>query len=115
MDPDMTTTYIGDAGQVGSRYHWTGNRKVGEGQMTVTDVETPTPVAIDLKSIKPFKSESLSEILLSPDGVGTQVTWRMTGEHTCVTKIMGIFRSMDKMVRPDFEKGLTSLKQFAEV
>jgi len=114
MDPTMTTTYTGDPGQVGSRYHWTGNRRVGEGQMTVTDVETPTRVAIDLQFIKPFKSESVAELLISPDGEGTQVTWRMTGEHTRMTKIMGIFRSMDKMVGPDFEKGLTSLKKLAE-
>jgi hypothetical protein len=38
----------------------------------------------------------------------------MTGEHTPMTKIMGIFPSMDKLVGPDFEKGLTSLKQLTE-
>ena len=114
IDPNMTKTYTGEAGQVGSAYHWTGNRKVGEGQMTVTEVESPSRVAIALKFIKPFKSESDTELLVTPDGEGSDVTWRMTGQHTRITKIMGIFRSMDKMVGPDFEKGLTSLKTVAE-
>jgi hypothetical protein len=34
----------------------------------------------------------------------------MTGPKTWMTKLMGIFTSMDKMVGPDFEKGLTRLK-----
>ena len=114
IDPTITKTYTGDRGEVGSKYHWTGNRKVGEGEMTVTEVDTPGRVAIDLKFIKPFKSQSVAEVIVSPDGDGTLVTWRMTGQHTRMTKIMGIFRSMDKMVGPDFEKGLTSLKTLAE-
>jgi hypothetical protein len=34
----------------------------------------------------------------------------MTGKKTLLTKVMGIFTSMDKMVGPDFEKGLAQLK-----
>lgn len=115
IDPAMTTTYTGEPGAVGSTYHWVGNRKVGEGKMTVAEVETPERVAIDLQFVKPFKSESVTEVLVAPAGEGqSQVTWRMTGEHTWMSKIMGIFRSMDKMIGPDFEKGLQSLKHVAE-
>jgi len=114
MDPNMEKRYNGEPGTVGSTYRWLGNRKVGEGQMTVTEVDTPNRVAIDLKFIKPFKSESVTEVIVGADGDGSEVTWRMTGEHTRMTKIMGIFRSMDKMVGPDFEKGLSSLKSVVE-
>lgn len=114
MDPNMTKTYEGEPGTVGSSYHWLGNRKVGEGQMTVTELKPPSMVAIDLNFIKPFKSQNVTEIHVAGTGDGSEVTWRMTGEHTRMTKVMGIFRSMDKMVGPDFEKGLTSLKQLAE-
>ena len=111
----MDKTYTGDPGTVGSSYHWTGNRQVGEGQMTMKDVESPTRVAIDLRFIKPFKSESLTEVLIDADGDGTEVTWRMTGENTLMVKVMGLFgKGMDKMVGPDFEKGLTKLKGLAE-
>ena len=38
----------------------------------------------------------------------------MIGPKTLMTRIMGIFRSMDAMVGPDFEKGLSKLKAVAE-
>ena len=114
MDPNMAKTYSGETGAVGQHYHWTGNRKVGEGEMTISDIDAPNRVVIDLAFIKPFKSKNVTELMVAPDGDGSEVTWRMTGPHTLMTKFMGIFRSMDKMVGPDFEKGLASLKQLAE-
>jgi len=45
----------GEAGTVGSSYHWTGNRKVGEGQMTIADIEPNSSVKVDLKFIKPVQ------------------------------------------------------------
>lgn len=115
MDPDMNKTFTGEPGSVGSSYHWTGNRKVGEGQMVISGVDAPNKIGIDLSFIKPFKSESLTEMNVSSAGEGSIVTWRMTGEKTLMVKVMGLFgKSMDKMVGPDFEKGLTKLKQIAE-
>jgi hypothetical protein len=38
----------------------------------------------------------------------------MTGRKTVMTKVMGIFRSMDKMIGPDFETGLSRLKATTE-
>lgn len=115
LDPEMDKTYTGEKGEVGSSYHWLGNRKVGEGQMTITDIDPNSRVAIDLKFIKPFKSENVTEIMLSPDGDSTDVTWRMTGPMTLMTKIMGLIgKNMDKMVGPDFEKGLSKLKRITE-
>ena len=38
----------------------------------------------------------------------------MTGQKTLMTKVMGIFTSMDKMIGPDFEKGLARLKEVVE-
>ncbi len=115
MDPNMTTTYSGEAGTVGSSYHWTGNRKVGEGKMVITAVDAPSTVAIDLSFIKPFKSESVTELMITPDGDRSNVTWRMTGEKSFMVKVMGLFgKNMDKMVGPDFEKGLAKLKRITE-
>ena len=115
LDPDMRKTYAGQPGAVGSTYHWTGNRKVGEGNMTITDTTPNERVVLDLKFIKPFKSESVTELDLSPSGDGTAVTWRMTGANTFMVKVMSLFgKSMDKMVGPDFEKGLSKLKAVTE-
>ena len=44
----------------------------------------------------------------------TRVGWRMVGRKTFMTRLMGVFMSMDKMVGPDFEKGLTQLTAAAQ-
>ena len=38
----------------------------------------------------------------------------MTGHKTLMTRVLGIFTSLDKMVGPDFEKGLARLKAVTE-
>ena len=115
MDPDMNKTYQGEQGTVGSSYHWTGNRKVGEGKMTMTEVVTDERVEIDLHFMKPFKSQNVTEMMLAPQGDATEVTWRMTGPQTLMTKMMSLIgKNMDKMVGPDFEKGLAKLKRISE-
>ena len=38
----------------------------------------------------------------------------MSGPAPYITKLMGIFVSMDKMIGKDFEAGLTNLKAAAE-
>jgi hypothetical protein len=39
----------------------------------------------------------------------------MTDERTLMVKVMGLFgKNMDKMVGPDFEKGLAKLKRITE-
>ncbi len=38
----------------------------------------------------------------------------MTGRKTFMTRVMGLVKSMDSMVGPDFEKGLQKLKAVAE-
>ena len=51
--------------------------------------------------------------LLAEDD-GTHVIWSMVGPNTGMTKVMGLFLSMDKMIGPDFEKGLVRLRSEAE-
>jgi hypothetical protein len=38
----------------------------------------------------------------------------MSGPSTFITKLMGVFVSMDSMVGKDFEKGLAQMKAAAE-
>jgi len=115
MDPNMVTNYSGEPGTVGAGSHWTGNRKVGEGKMLVTAIDAPSSMNVDLSFLKPFKAENKVTLTVEPQDGGSNVTWGMTGEVTLMTKLMGVFgKTMDKMVGPDFEKGLTSLKGIVE-
>lgn len=113
IDPTMTRNYSGAEAGEGAEYSWKGNRKAGEGSMRITNVDEHS-VSVDLRFVKPFKSESKVDFLLRDEAAGTGVTWRMTGPTTFMTKVMGIFKSMDSMIGPDFEKGLQRLKADAE-
>ena len=67
-------------------------------------------MVVDLQFLKPFKAHNTTTFTLAPEGDGTKVTWTMVGPKTFMTKVMGIFTSMDKMIGPDFEKGLSRLE-----
>lgn len=114
LDPSMTKSYSGPDSGVGAKYSWTGNRKVGEGNMEITGAAEPTRVEIALEFLKPFKASNNTVFTLQPAGDGTEVIWVMTGRKTLMTRIMGVFKSMDSMVGPDFERGLSRLKAAAE-
>jgi hypothetical protein len=110
IDPAMARTYSGADAGVGAVYEWRGSRKVGEGRMEVTESDAPHSLGIQLDFIKPFKARNHTVFTLDQTGHGTEVNWAMTGRKTFMTKVMGIFSSMDKMVGKDFEKGLAQLK-----
>ena len=110
LDPDMTRTFSGADAGVGAVYEWKGNRKAGEGRMEIVAAEEPSGVTLALDFLKPFKSSSPTRFQLEPDGDGTRVTWTMQGPKTFVTRVMGIFTSMDKLIGKDFEKGLSQLE-----
>jgi carbon monoxide dehydrogenase subunit G len=106
----MTRTFSGADAGVGAVYEWKGNRKAGEGRMEITAADEPSGVTLALDFLKPFKSSNTTRFQLEPEGDSTRVTWTMQGPKTFVTKVMGIFTSMDKLIGKDFEKGLTQLE-----
>jgi hypothetical protein len=115
LDPAMKKDYSGDAGAIGSSYHWTGNDKVGEGRMTVTQADPGKDVGFDLEFIKPFAGKCKTGFAFAPEGAGTKVTWTMDGTSNFMAKAMELFAgNMDKMIGPDFEHGLAGLKQVVE-
>jgi hypothetical protein len=114
LDPNMTRTFAGPSGGVGAVYGWEGNDQVGAGRMEIVNAATPAKVDIKLDFLKPFESHNSTVFLLEPQGDGTRVVWTMSGPSAFMTKLMGVFVSMDKMVGPDFEKGLASMKAVAE-
>ncbi len=108
LDPDMDQAYSGPEAGAGAVMEWRGNRKAGSGRMEITEVADDA-VVIDLRFLKPFKAHNTTTFTLASEGDDTRVTWTMVGPTTFMTKVMGVFTSMDKMVGQDFEKGLARL------
>ncbi len=114
LDPQMQRTYTGPDAGVGAAYAWEGNRKAGKGDMTITG-DAPEQVDVALHFEKPFEQHNTFAFRLTPVGdAATSVEWRMDGELTGITRLFAVVKSMDSLVGPDFEKGLSQLKRVAE-
>ena len=115
LDPAIVETHEGPASGTGAVYRWTGDKKVGEGNMTILESRPASRVRIRLEFIKPFASVADTAFDFAPAGVGTTVTWTMSGENDFLSKAFCLFMGgMDKMIGPDFEKGLAQLKALSE-
>src|SRR5262245_54020938 len=55
LDSQMQKTYDGPGGVVGSSYSWQGNKEVGKGKMTFTELEPNKHVGLKLEFIEPFQ------------------------------------------------------------
>jgi len=114
LDPAMQRTHSGATAGQGAAYAWVGNSKVGEGRMEILASAPSSKISIKLDFIKPFEGHNTADFTLQPQGDSTQVTWVMYGPAPYVTKLMGVFVSMDKLIGKDFEAGLANMKSAAE-
>ncbi len=114
LDPAMKKTHTGSPSGKGAVYEWEGNSKAGKGRMEITDVTAPGTVTIAMHFLKPFEAHNTAQFTLEPNGEATDVTWAMYGPSPFVTKVMGVFVSMDSLIGKDFEQGLANLKSVAE-
>jgi len=113
-DPAMKRTHSGAAQGKGAIYEWDGDKNVGQGRMEITEVTPPNRIIIRLDFFKPFEAHNTAEFTLVPQGDMTEVTWAMYGRSNYVSKLMGLFFDMDKMIGTDFAAGLENLKALAE-
>jgi len=111
-DPAMAISYSGPPSGVGAVWEWK-SKSEGDGRMTFTAAEPGRRAAFEL-FFPDFGTTSRGELLLTPEGSGTRVTWNMNGDmgRNPLMRWMGLM--MDGMVGKDFEAGLANLKKLAE-
>lgn len=114
LDPAMQRTLSGPARATGAAYAWDGNKQVGQGRMEIIGAEPPSHLVIKLDFLRPFEAHNTAEFTLTAAGDDTEVLWAMHGPMPYISKLMSVFVSMDRMVGPDFERGLANLKALAE-
>lgn len=114
LDPAMRRTLAGAPSGQGAIYSWEGNDAVGAGRMEIVAAAPSSRVEIKLDFLKPFAAHNRTVFELAPEGGATRVTWTMSGPSPFITKLMGVFLSMDAMIGPDFDQGLAQLKAAAE-
>ncbi len=114
LDPAMKRTHSGSESGVGAIYEWSGNKKVGRGRMEIVESKPSNLIRLKLDFYEPFESHNTTDFTLEPTEQGTRITWDMRGPANYISKLMGLFVSMDKMIGKDFDKGLSNLKSLVE-
>ncbi len=114
LDPACKNTFEGAAAGTGAIFNWSGNKKVGEGRMTIVESLASNVIRINLEFFKPFKATNTAEFIFRPEGNQTVVTWSMAGKNNFMGRIFSLIVNCDAMVGRDFEKGLASLKALVE-
>jgi uncharacterized protein YndB with AHSA1/START domain len=114
LDPAMTRTHLGAACGKGARYEWSGNQKVGQGRMEITESVPPSKITLQLEFVKPFQARNITEFTLEAQGDSTSLTWAMICHRNLLMKAMSIFMNMDRRIGKDFEAGLANLRALAE-
>jgi hypothetical protein len=114
LDPALKRTYDGAPAGVGAVYSWVGNNQVGEGRMTIMESHPNDLIRIKLEFLKPFAATHTAEFTFKPEGDRTQVTWDMFGEKNFLSKAIGLFMNMDKMIGNNFEQGLAQMESAAK-
>ena len=84
LDPAARNTFEGAPAGTGAVFAWAGNRKVGEGRMTIVESRPNELVRIKLEFLKPFAATNTAEFTFKPAGDRTQVTWSMFGRNNFV-------------------------------
>ena len=117
IDPDMTSTIIGDG--VGQTMSWQSDHPdVGDGSQTITALDPPNTAKVDLDFGDMGQAKAALD--LSPAGAGTKVIWsfdtNMRKGVPFYMKPMSTYFGfmMEGMLGPQYEEGLANLKQLAE-
>jgi carbon monoxide dehydrogenase subunit G len=112
MDPQMAVTYEGDTPAVGQKMSWSSQKPdVGTGsQQTIGLTENKQVVAaLDFGEM----GQATATVDLVPEAAGTRVDWALDVPlGNIIERWFGLI--MDRMVGPDFEKGLANLKAHVE-
>lgn len=107
-DPKMKVTYTGETGAEGSSMAWVSNNKdVGKGSMTY--LYTHGDTVMQTLHFDDYGDSKVYQVV-TPKGEGANVKWVMESKTPFIGRAVMLFMNMDKMIGPDFDKGLKKLK-----
>ena len=114
-DPNMKKSISQPDNVVGAVMSWESPVEVvGEGSQTISKIEAPNVIEVDLKFLTPYESEAKGIISLTPEGSGAKVTWAFESEVPYPFRIMMLWMNMEDAVGKDWDSGLSKLKKLCE-
>jgi hypothetical protein len=112
MDPTLTFSYEGPEEGVGAVSKWEG-KKAGQGMMTITESDPAKGIKYEI-SFEHGRYVSKGWVSFLPAGTDTKISFGMAGDVSRNPMDRWFTLFMEKMVGPDFEKGLAKLKKTVE-
>jgi uncharacterized protein YndB with AHSA1/START domain len=114
VDPAVKRSYSGPESGKGAEYAWEGNNEIGQGRMEIIESIPSSKVLLKIEFVKPFAATNTVEFNIAQNGENTTVTQAMYGPSPFISKLMGLFFSMEKIVGSKYDEGLASLKAIVE-
>lgn len=114
VDPAVRRSYSGPQQGQAAVYSWLGNKELGEGRMEILESQPFNYLRIQINFYKPFAAQNTIEFRLDDQGTTTVVSQAMFGPCNFMSKLMGLFFSMENMVGKKFDEGLLDLKNIVE-
>jgi len=110
-DPSMKLTYSETTVGQGAWSSWT-SEDMGSGKQTIRESVPPRRIVTDLDFME--QGTATGTWTFDPSADGTRVTWAIDGDSggNLIGRYFGLL--MDKMIGPEFERGLANLKRVAE-
>ncbi len=111
-DPAKTQSFSGAPWGVGAKQSWQ-SKVDGDGSQEIIASVPNQDVSFKLV-FAGFDSDNTAHLKLSPEGEGTRVVWTYDSDFkgSLFLRYFGLI--MDKMLGPDYEKGLAQLKTLVE-
>jgi len=110
-DPNMKVSFSGTPGVIGQKMEWSGNKEVRSGTMELAGVNgDSTLINVVFGSGGAHKSYYITKT----NGDTTNFTWGLVMDVGFFARPIMLFMNMEKMMAPDFEKGLQNLKKVVE-
>jgi hypothetical protein len=113
-DPNMKKEFKGTDGNVGFVYSWDStNKKVGAGELKVSDIRDGKSIDYDLRFFRPMQNSAKVKFEINNSGKdSTSVTWILDSPTKFPMSLLTpVFK---RMMGNDLKKGLVNLKNILE-
>lgn len=114
LDPEMQVRAEGPISGVGAKYFWTSEQAgVGSGSQEILE-STPYSRIRTALTFSGMSSTNRASFQLEPEGAGTRVKWAHESDFGAdlLDRYFGLL--LERMVGPDYERGLGNLKRHVE-
>jgi hypothetical protein len=112
-DPEMKKHFTGIDGNVGFIYKWNGNKKAGEGEQEIIQLDEGKRVVSEVRFVRPFVTKSLLDMRTDSQSVNqTKVRWSTSSRMKYPMNIM--LPMISNMLAKDMDISLMNLKRILE-